>query len=29
MKVAIINSSYLGMKPGDRIYNLACDKIAL
>jgi hypothetical protein len=28
MKVAVINSSYYGMKPADRIYNLAVDKIA-
>lgn len=28
MKVAVINSSYHGMKPSDRIYNLAVDKIA-
>jgi len=28
MRVAVINSSYLGMKPGDRIYNLGVDKIA-
>lgn len=28
MKVAVINSSYYGMKPGDIIYNLAVDKIA-
>jgi len=28
MRVAIVNSSYYGMKPGDIIYNLACDKIA-
>jgi len=28
MKVAVINSSYYGMKPSDRIYNLAVDKIA-
>ena len=28
MKVAVINSSFYGIKPGDRIYNLAVDKIA-
>jgi hypothetical protein len=28
MKVAVINSSYYGMKPADRIYNLAVAKIA-
>jgi len=28
MKVAVINSSYYGMKPADRIYNLGVDKIA-
>ncbi len=28
MKVAVINSSYFGMKPADRIYNLGVDKIA-
>jgi hypothetical protein len=28
MRVAVINSSYYGMKPADRIYNLAVDKIA-
>jgi hypothetical protein len=28
MRVAVINSSYYGMKPSDRIYNLAVDKIA-
>ncbi|MBA7601844.1 hypothetical protein ES703_08928 [subsurface metagenome] len=28
MRIAVINSSYYGMKPGDIIYNLACDKIA-
>ncbi|GAI96626.1 unnamed protein product, partial [marine sediment metagenome] len=28
MKIAVINSSYMGMKPADRIYNLGVDKIA-
>ena len=28
MRVAVINSSYIGMKPADRIYNLGVDKIA-
>jgi len=28
LRIAIINSSYLGMKPADRIYNLGVDKIA-
>src|SRR3972149_3656376 len=28
MKVAVINCSYYGMKPADRIYNLAVAKIA-
>jgi len=28
VKVAIINSSYQGMRPADRIYNLGVDKIA-
>jgi len=28
MRIAVINSSYYGMKPGDKVYNLACDKIA-
>ncbi len=28
MRVAVVNSSYYGMKPGDRIYNLGSDKIA-
>ena len=28
MKIAVINSSYFGMKPADRIYNLGVDKIA-
>ena len=28
MKIAVINSSYLGMKPAARIYNLGEDKIA-
>ena len=28
MRIAVINSSYLGMKPADRIYNLGMDKIA-
>ncbi|MBA7653795.1 hypothetical protein ES703_61656 [subsurface metagenome] len=28
MKIAIINSSYFGMKPADRIYNLGVDRIA-
>lgn len=28
MKIAVINSSFRGMKPADRIYNLAVDKIA-
>ena len=27
-KIAVVNASYVGMKPADRIYNLACDKIA-
>lgn len=27
-KIAVINSSYYGMKPSDRIYSLACEKIA-
>lgn len=28
MRVAVINASYFGMKPSDRIYNLAVAKIA-
>ncbi|GAI20198.1 unnamed protein product, partial [marine sediment metagenome] len=28
MRVAVINSSYYGMKPGDTIYNLGVEKIA-
>jgi len=28
LKIAVINSSYFGMKPADRIYNLGVDKIA-
>lgn len=28
MKIAVVNSSFRGMKPADRIYNLACDRIA-
>lgn len=27
MRIAVINSSYYGMKPADRIYNLAVEKI--
>ncbi|MBA7645266.1 hypothetical protein ES703_53021 [subsurface metagenome] len=27
-RIAVINSSYMGMKPADRIYNLGVDKIA-
>ena len=28
MKIAVINSSFMGMKPADRIYNLGVDRIA-